>query len=110
MFFCVMRFVLCCLCCFFYFLYTARSFFFFFFSSRRRHTRCLSDWSSDVCSSDLSAQAQGRRVAAQGVAEQADVLGHVARGEAGLRAVPRAGAGRRPRGREGELRDRKSVV
>src|SRR5260221_1778740 len=25
---------------------------FFFFSSRRRHTRCLSDWSSDVCSSD----------------------------------------------------------
>src|SRR5262245_65384357 len=28
-------------------------YFFFFFSSRRRHTRCLSDWSSDVCSSDL---------------------------------------------------------
>src|SRR5437899_7850867 len=27
---------------------------FFFFSSRRRHTRCLSDWSSDVCSSDLT--------------------------------------------------------
>src|SRR5205814_5302483 len=27
-----------------------------FFSSRRRHTRCLSDWSSDVCSSDLAAQ------------------------------------------------------
>src|SRR5262245_62629011 len=26
---------------------------FFFFSSRRRHTICLSDWSSDVCSSDL---------------------------------------------------------
>src|SRR5205814_877326 len=26
---------------------------FFFFSSRRRHTRCLSDWSSDVSSSDL---------------------------------------------------------
>src|SRR5436853_1508303 len=25
---------------------------YFFFSSRRRHTRCLSDWSSDVCSSD----------------------------------------------------------
>src|ERR1035438_1142958 len=30
-----------------------RVLFFFFFSSRRRHTRCLSDWSSDVCSSDL---------------------------------------------------------
>src|SRR5438045_9102065 len=26
----------------------------FFFSSRRRHTRCLSDCSSDVCSSDLA--------------------------------------------------------
>src|SRR4051812_48493307 len=28
--------------------------FFFFFSSRRRHTRLTCDWSSDVCSSDLS--------------------------------------------------------
>src|SRR5690349_11597308 len=28
----------------------------FFFSSRRRHTRSLRDWSSDVCSSDLSAK------------------------------------------------------
>src|SRR5256885_3608960 len=28
---------------------------FFFFSSRRRHTRLQGDWSSDVCSSDLSA-------------------------------------------------------
>src|SRR5256885_15824823 len=27
----------------------------FFFSSRRRHTRLQGDWSSDVCSSDLSA-------------------------------------------------------
>src|SRR5437899_10800397 len=31
----------------------------FFFSSRRRHTRCLSDWSSDVCSSDLSDSSTG---------------------------------------------------
>src|SRR5262245_63903074 len=30
--------------------------FFFFFSSRRRHTRCLSDWNSDVCSSDLAGE------------------------------------------------------
>src|SRR6266498_2920722 len=30
--------------------------FFFFFSSRRRHTRCGRDWSSDVCSSDLTHQ------------------------------------------------------
>src|SRR5690606_40193549 len=29
-------------------------FLFFFFSSRRRHTRFSRDWSSDVCSSDLS--------------------------------------------------------
>src|SRR5215213_614182 len=34
--------------------------FFFFFSSRRRHTRLVSDWSSDVCSSDL-----GRSLAAR---------------------------------------------
>src|SRR5688572_31630119 len=31
--------------------------FFFFFSSRRRHTRFDCDWSSDVCSSDLVAEA-----------------------------------------------------
>src|SRR5262245_63721763 len=34
---------------------------FFFFSSRRRHTRCLSDWSSDVCSSDLPCFAPGEQ-------------------------------------------------
>src|SRR6266567_5200329 len=30
--------------------------FLFFFSSRRRHTRFDCDWSSDVCSSDLTAE------------------------------------------------------
>src|ERR1039457_7048736 len=35
-------------------------FFFFFFSSRRRHTRLQGDWSSDVCSSDLSIRWTGR--------------------------------------------------
>src|SRR5437016_10556857 len=35
---------------------------FFFFSSRRRHTRLVSDWSSDVCSSDLGGKdPPGRR-------------------------------------------------
>src|SRR5437016_7185814 len=34
-------------------LYLSLFSFFFFFSSRRRHTRLVSDWSSDVCSSDL---------------------------------------------------------
>ena len=33
---------------------------FFFFSSRRRHTRFTSDWSSDVCSSDLRWIMNGR--------------------------------------------------
>src|SRR3712207_859739 len=33
---------------------------FFFFSSRRRHTRYWRDWSSDVCSSDLTAGVQER--------------------------------------------------
>src|SRR5205814_3889297 len=35
----------------------------FFFSSRRRHTRCLSDWSSDVCSSDLEGEPRCQRQA-----------------------------------------------
>src|SRR5437868_12806267 len=33
--------------------------FFFFFSSRRRHTRSKRDWSSDVCSSDLTGAQAG---------------------------------------------------
>src|SRR5215213_8611473 len=44
---------------FFFFFFILFFFFFFFFSSRRRHTRLVSDWSSDVCSSDL--QGVGRR-------------------------------------------------
>src|SRR6266852_395032 len=35
--------------------------YFFFFSSRRRHTRCYRDWSSDVCSSDLTAKLRPKR-------------------------------------------------
>src|SRR5262249_7889874 len=35
----------------------------FFFSSRRRHTRLVSDWSSDVCSSDLKDLELNRDVA-----------------------------------------------
>src|SRR5437867_6866311 len=33
----------------------------FFFSSRRRHTSSYGDWSSDVCSSDLSGREPGSR-------------------------------------------------
>ena len=40
----IIMYILLCCCLFL---------FFFFFSSRRRHTRLVSDWSSDVCSSDL---------------------------------------------------------
>src|SRR5690606_39798742 len=40
-------------CYFFFFPFVF--YFLFFFSSRRRHTRFSRDWSSDVCSSDLSA-------------------------------------------------------
>src|SRR5204862_2747095 len=36
-------------------LFSFQSFSIFFFPSRRRHTRSLRDWSSDVCSSDLTA-------------------------------------------------------
>src|SRR6266542_5868911 len=39
---------------------------FCFFSSRIRHTRCYRDWSSDVCSSDLSSLLRDARVAARG--------------------------------------------
>src|SRR5437868_9344105 len=38
----------------------------FFFSSRRRHTRSKRDWSSDVCSSDLSTECSGGRDRAAG--------------------------------------------
>src|SRR5437016_6777186 len=37
---------------------------FFFFSSRRRHTRLVSDWSSDVCSSDLCWRSTPGKIAA----------------------------------------------
>src|SRR5438874_9949954 len=46
--------------------------FIFFFSSRRRHTRSLRDWSSDVCSSDLSGGRDGlnRRTESKLAAEE----------------------------------------
>src|SRR5262245_64107469 len=52
---CTAVLLVCHIAFFLFFLLFSRLFLFFFFSSRRRHTRCLSDWSSDVCSSDLSA-------------------------------------------------------
>src|SRR5262245_63294262 len=54
-FFCCLLFFYSFFFFFFFFYLLFLCDFFFFFSSRRRHTRCLSDWSSDVCSSDLFA-------------------------------------------------------
>src|SRR6266446_8676313 len=42
---------------------------FFFFSSRRRHTRLQGDWSSDVCSSDLTTAPPGKEVRVTGIGE-----------------------------------------
>src|SRR5262249_58215324 len=39
----------------------------FFLSSRGRHTRLVGDWSSDVCSSDLSPTVEARALAALGL-------------------------------------------
>src|SRR3712207_7068741 len=43
-----------------------------FFSSRRRHTRYWRDWSSDVCSSDLSPEEARIEYAAARIEEHAD--------------------------------------
>src|SRR5205814_5345328 len=58
-----------------------------FFSSRRRHTRCLSDWSSDVCSSDL---ARRRRRCGRGRGER---LQSLTKGPLRVRALITGGAG-----------------
>src|SRR5438046_4755045 len=50
---------------------------FFFFSSRRRHTRLVSDWSSDVCSSDLGGAGVGKSVIIQ------ELIHNVAMGHGG---------------------------
>src|SRR5438046_4863555 len=77
---------LCCCCLFSYFIVVLflicvllflYGFFllFFFFSSRRRHTRLVSDWSSDVCSSDLVVRQFLRFVV---VAGEGELAGYVA--------------------------------
>src|SRR5258706_9118660 len=49
---------------------------FFFFSSRRRHTRLVSDWSSDVCSSDLRDLHGQLRDRELDLAKQQELLAH----------------------------------
>src|SRR5438093_7208666 len=85
--------------------------FFFFFSSRRRHTRLVSDWSSDVCSSDLS-ECRALRIV---VDAKPDILNHNLETIERLYRLARPG-GRYPRALELLRRvkyldpDRKSVV
>src|SRR5437879_7328705 len=55
--------------------------YFFFFSSRRRHTRYIGDWSSDVCSSDLTLGRRGKR------GQRCLLHGHSARKRERSRAV-----------------------
>src|SRR6267142_3253130 len=61
---------------------------FFFFSSRRRHTRLTCDWSSDVCSSDLTPKPIGPeslretiKAAGQGVVDQGQGWGYLVGGK-----------------------------
>src|SRR5260221_8712942 len=72
--------------------------YFFFFSSRRRHTRSLCDWSSDVCSSDLSTQQLAEFVLKRNLAMMLLLTGNVvahrfnlrkANGENAVAVLPR---------------------
>src|SRR5438093_9387792 len=61
--------------CFMLSIFFVFFFFFFFFSSRRRHTRLVSDWSSDVCSSDLCVEVSARVRAGYNCSDSSLVLG-----------------------------------
>src|SRR5256885_8464478 len=84
----------------------------FFFSSRRRHTRLQGDWSSDVCSSDLSRTFLSSGARTFGFMAQACEIEQLA-----VEQVRRAHVGERAHYRLGApgmalfpLGDRKSVV
>src|SRR5690606_39572295 len=49
----------------------------FFFSSRRRHTRFSRDWSSDVCSSDLTIERAARDLRAGNIYVNRPITGAV---------------------------------
>src|SRR5262245_62251888 len=82
----------------------------FFFSCRRRHTVCLSDWSSDVCSSDLSDRECRRFLPRSGVRERLEAphVGPVARSPALVAACHRRArwTGRRGNRKPGAVPDR----
>ena len=62
----------------------------FFFSSRRRHTRSDRDWSSDVCSSDLMIDQNGRPVTKQALKTCLATYNAGVRGSKEFGALPRA--------------------
>src|SRR5262245_66669454 len=79
---------------------------FFFFSSRRRHTRCLSDWSSDVCSSDLLVAVRNAHhpVEAVGARHRFDGIGDQLAGGQGVVHPRMARSEERRVGKEGRSR------
>src|SRR5205809_4145159 len=66
-----------------------------FFSSRRRHTSCSRDWSSDVCSSDLSDRHHDREVASHAVVMAIGVYYYAHRPEQLTELPPERSAERR---------------
>src|SRR5262245_64712461 len=93
-----------------FYLLTTSLFILFFFSSRRRHTRCLSDWSSDVCSSDLTNTAAGSTATGRDwqVRARAVISAGGAFGTPEL--LLRSGIRHPALGRHLHIQDRKSVV
>src|SRR5699024_11872165 len=76
----------------------------FFFSSRRRHTRSKRDWSSDVCSSDLTHGHQVLQVFLRGLVQAAKHIVIIERATIGGHAVQRFGQGCEGLGRSEERR------
>src|SRR3546814_9293676 len=73
---------------------------FFFFKQKTAYEMRISDWSSDVCSSDLAWKSCGRnqiRKAGRHGADRDEIRGHV---DGGHRADSHRGAARRARGGE----------
>src|SRR5262249_58193770 len=93
--------------------YVTRSVLCFFFSSRRRHTRLVSDWSSDVCSSDLHVWLTDSGILSRPLLRALGAQGHFALGRlrcnqrvyfAPRRRAPRQRSEERRVGKEGRAR------
>src|SRR5262245_61765046 len=85
--------------------FESRKALFFFFSSRRRHTRCLSDWSSDVCSSDLTGQSANATFrGAVKMLNRRDAMMRLGQAGLGLLTLPRLLQGESAPAGEGKAR------